>query len=120
MTMANRILRNRFFMLFLQKWAEKNRAPGSMAFGFTAFFFDLFWKLKKAVYSRIPLGRCNLGYSGLSYMDVVLRPLEDAVLVDIPRLHAVCSRRTGVEQVNDLFARHGQNTRGFSPSSILR
>ena len=47
MTMANRILRNRFFMLFLQKWAEKNRAPGSMAFGFTAFFFDLFWKLKK-------------------------------------------------------------------------
>lgn len=103
MTMANRILRNRFFMLFLQKWAEKNRAPGSMAFGFTAFFFDLFWKLKKRVYSRIPLGRCNLGYSGLSYMDVVLRPLEDAVLVDIPRLHAVCSRRTGVEQVNDLI-----------------
>ena len=36
-------------------------------------------------------------------MDVVLRPLEDAVLVDIPRLHAVCSRRTGVEQVNDLI-----------------
>ena len=66
-------------------------------------FFKVFAEIKKAVYSRIPLVRCNLGYSGLSYMDVVLRPLEDAVLVDIPRLHAVCSRRTGVEQVNDLI-----------------
>ena len=27
MTMANRILRNRFFMLFLQKWAEKTAPP---------------------------------------------------------------------------------------------
>ena len=46
---------------------------------------------------------CYLKYSGLSYMDVVLRPLENAVFVDIPCLHTVCSRWTGVEEINNLI-----------------
>lgn len=36
------------------------------------------------------------------YMDVILRPLKYAVLIDIPNFHAVGSGRTGVKQIHNL------------------
>ena len=48
----------------------------------------------------------------LRYMDIILSITESTVTIDIPGLHRVFARRTGVEQFCDLFASPRPETHG--------